>query len=169
MRTRSARTGMTSASSMWSRQAVNGDVAELLFDDESFHRAESEQATVKILEPGSSGSDAVKKELPDDLAPFLRSSFVELLPHGLQNLNATLKITKGEGQFCARSDLVLIRQERPGAKWEALDQEVHLSDGGKCASVAIQSFSHDVLVDQDALETRDLDRLDAIRARAPSV
>ena len=59
----------------------------------------------------------------------------ELLDTHLKN--AMLKITKRFGRFDAHSGLVMIRKERPGAAWEVLSQRVHISDGGKCASIAI--------------------------------
>eukprot|EP01045_Picozoa_sp_COSAG04_P019068 COSAG04_NODE_1818_length_5501_cov_101.025361_2_plen_1027_part_00 len=151
---------VSTSTSMWSHQAVNGDVVELEVDEESLRQAGVERTAVRItnLEPGSSASDVATGDLPDSLTPFVRSSFVEILPHGVRDLkNAMLRITKRFGRFNALSGLVMIRKERPGTAWEVLSQRVHISDGGNCASIAIRSFSFDALVDKTALDTRDLD------------
>ena len=102
---------MSTSTSMWSHQAVNGDVVELEVDDESLRQAGIERSAVRItnLEPGSSASDAAKGDLPDSLAPFVRSSFVEILPHGVRDLkNAMLKITKRFGRFNAPGGLAMM-------------------------------------------------------------
>ena len=87
---------MMTTSSKWSHQAVNGDIVELEVEDESLLGAGIERATVNVrnLVPGSSDLDVAKENLPGALAPFVRSSFVELLPHGARNLTATPDMQK---------------------------------------------------------------------------